>query len=198
MNQDKLKEAAEHYRRFCECVGVDLTLPDTVDTPLRVAKLFLREFTRGYTEADSAFSFTTFPVDEATPQSLVTVTGIRWDSCCRHHHLPVFGFACVAYLPEQRLAGLSKLPRLVKHLSAKPTVQEDLTKEVALSLAAKTLTRFAAVQLVGTHTCMACRGVHDHDSRTITTYFHDPDHRVDTRQEFLQAVNLWHSANRGI
>ena len=82
MNQERLKEAAGHYRRFCECVGVDLTLPDTKDTPMRVAKLFLREFTQGYSDADTAFNFTTFPVDDNTPQSLVTVTGIRWSSCC--------------------------------------------------------------------------------------------------------------------
>lgn len=191
-----LAVAAEHYRKFCEAVGIDLTKEDTKDTPTRVAKMFLREFTAGASKRPP-FNMTKFARNGDS--NLVTVAGIRWVSLCRHHHLPVVGYAHVCYLPAEYIIGLSKIPRLVKWLAANPSVQEELTQNIKDILVQELQPMFAGVQLVAVHACMACRGVSEHESRTTTTSFHNPDSSYKaTRDEFLEAISMWHGSHRGI
>lgn len=192
----QLEEAAEHYKKFCEALGIDLTKPDTVDTPMRVAKLMHNEFLVG--TRDKPFTFTTFPYREKDHGQLVTETGIRFVSVCAHHHLPIIGYAHVAYIPRERLAGLSKLPRLVEWIAAQPTVQERLTQDILQSLRAELEPHFIGVKLIAVHECMACRGVRSFESRTHTTALWCSSGEYQkydsTKAEFQANIEEWYRA----
>jgi GTP cyclohydrolase I len=193
----RITKAATHYKKFCETLGINISLPDTVDTPRRVAKMFAQEFTAGAAPAD--FTFTTFPADPATADQLVTVAGVRFTSICRHHHLPVVGYIHFGYIPGSCIVGLSKIPRAIQWMSAKPTVQEEMTHEIVDWFFDQLKPRYAAVSVIGLHNCMACRGVHDYESRTITNAIKvGPDSTkqnfADTTKEFLHAIDLWYKS----
>lgn len=202
---EQLEKAAGHYKAFCEILGIDLTRPDTVGTPDRVARMMLDDFTVGLRAPD--FKFTTFPAEGA--DQLVVVAGIRVVSVCAHHHLPFFGTCHVCYLPKEKLAGLSKLPRAVQHVARQPTMQEVVVNKIVELLAEKLEPRFIGVSMVAEHTCMSCRGVNEHDSLTITNRFWaNPTERSKTyptkiltvedfettKQEFFRAVDEWYKA----
>ncbi len=192
-----LAKAADHYRKFCEELGINLAKPDTEGTPERVAKMFANEFLIG--EGEMPFDFTTFPIE--TPDEgnqLVTVTGIRFVSICAHHHLPIIGYAHVCYLPGKRLVGLSKLARLVEWRAARPTVQEELTYDIAHHLIQQCSPQFVGVKLIATHECMACRGVGSYESRTHTErLWCKEDNMSDfdtTRAEFSANISEWYKS----
>jgi GTP cyclohydrolase I len=190
-----LAQAAWHYTKFCNALGIDLTRPDTVDTPMRVAKLFHDEFLAG--DKARPFKLTTFPVDEGARNQLVTMTGIRFVSICAHHHLPIVGLAHVCYLPDKRIVGLSKIPRLVEWRAARPTVQENLTRDILDTLVAGLRPLYAGIKLVATHECMACRGVKSHQALTHTNAFWcRSDNYADfdtTKAEFQANIDEWYA-----
>jgi GTP cyclohydrolase I len=189
--EERILAATEHYKKFCEAVGVDITRQDTIDTPKRIAKLFVNEFTRG--NRPPTFNITTFAVEEGVSDQLVSVPGIRFSSLCRHHHLPIIGYAHVAYLPDKLLVGLSKLARIVKWYAGQPTVQEEMTAGLLATLKTALEPRWVGVQIISQHTCMSCRGVEDYESRTITTKLscHEPEFH-GTKEEFERAIALWY------
>jgi len=191
-----LDKAALHYRRFCETVGINLGREDTADTPQRVAKLFLKEFTAGQRCQD--FNFTTF---KAVGKDLVSVCGIRFDSICAHHHLPITGYAHFCYLPDKLIAGLSKIPRTIKWFASQPTVQEELTHTMLDALVSRLHPHFAAMTITATHACMACRGVKDYEARMTTTAIWTKRKSIKTyhhtHDEFQRAIDLWYSS-RGV
>lgn len=190
----RIKEAAAHYKKFCECIGIDLTQEDTVDTPMRVARMFACEFTQG--QHALPFKFTTFA---PAGKDLVCVCGIRFVSVCAHHHLPMMGQAHFCYLPKKKMAGLSKIPRYIKWAALRPTVQEGLTRDCLDSMCALLEPHFAAMTITATHTCMACRGVQEHEARMTTTAIFSEDGDIDrfanTRLEFQQAIDLWYKGH---
>ena len=193
-----LDKAAEHYKAFCEALGIDLTRPDTLDTPRRIAKMMHYDFMQGTREPD--FSFTTFPAEGS--DQLVAIPGIRLVSICAHHHLPIHGIAHVCYLPKDKLVGLSKIARAVQWIARQPTMQEHIINQIVAYLAKELSPRFIGVSIIGEHTCMSCRGVNENQSMTVTNKFWIPVHAravgktiadfESTKQEFLQAINMWH------
>lgn len=194
------QKAEYHYAEFCKALGIDLTKPDTIDTPRRVTRMMITDFLHGQQERD--FNFTTFPykAGEGNGQ-LVTVTGIRWVSLCAHHHLPIVGVAHVCYLPDAALVGLSKIPRLVKWRASRPTVQEELTQDILDVLQHLLSPKFVGVKLVALHECMACRGVRDYESRTHTNAFWSKDEPLSefasTKEEFQLNIQEWY-AGKGV
>lgn len=190
---ERIGEAAMHYRKFCQLVGIDLTKEDTKDTPRRVAKLFLDEFTAGNREMP--FKFTTF---KAAGKDLVSVCGVRFVSVCAHHHLPMFGYAHFCYLPDKEVAGLSKIPRLIKWAAKQPSVQEDLTRHILEEFVKVLRPHFAAVTLTAEHTCMSCRGVGDYEARMTTTALFARGNKLSkyntTKAEFQAAIDLWYKS----
>jgi GTP cyclohydrolase I len=194
--EPNLSRAAELYKAFCQELGIDLTKPDTEGTPERVARLFHSEFLVG--QRDIPFDFTTFPIEGDKADQLVTVTGIRFVSICAHHHLPIIGYAHVCYLPGKKLVGLSKLARLVEWRAARPTVQEELTYDIAQELIKRCEPQFVGVKLIATHECMACRGVRSYESRTHTERLWCKDDNMaefaTTRAEFASNISEWYQA----
>jgi GTP cyclohydrolase I len=143
-------------------LGQDLGADDLRETPRRVATAMAELLT------PRPFSMTTFANDEEYDE-LVVVRDIAFHSLCAHHLLPFIGVAHVAYVPAERIVGLSKLARLVEHFARRPQVQERLTHQVADALEARLAPRGVGVVLEATHLCMSLRGVGAAGARTLTT-----------------------------
>jgi GTP cyclohydrolase IA len=164
-------------------LGADLESDHLRETPRRVA--------RAYAELLSPrpFNATTFPNDEGYDE-LVIVGEIPFQSLCAHHLLPFKGKAHVAYLPGERLVGLSKLARVVELYSRRLQLQERLTTQVADWLDEHLQPRGAGVVLEAEHLCMSLRGVQTAGSNTVTSALRGAlKEDARTRQEFLSLIN---------
>lgn len=183
------QRAARAYREFMEACGLDTTTPHAKGTPERVARMFV-ELTEGLREPP--FKFTAFPRDpEHTYDQLVTVLNIPFMSLCAHHHVPYVGKAHVGYLPLKTIIGLSKIVRAVQWVSRKPSIQEDITEEVALLLERTLKPRAVLVMIEAEHFCVSFRGVQKPGSKTVTHCIRG--HRgYALKDEFLQLVRTHH------
>ena len=153
-------------------------------TPARMARALEELLT------PPAFDMTTFPNDEGYRQ-LVIERGIPFRSLCEHHLLPFTARAFVAYLPGERVLGLSKLARVVEMFACRPQVQERLTQQVADWLHAQLLPEGVGVVLVAEHLCMTLRGARAQGATTITSALHGvllDDHRA--REEFFALAGI--------
>jgi GTP cyclohydrolase I len=164
-------------------LGVDDSGP-LEKTPARMARALEELLT------PRTFDMTTFPNDEGYRQ-LVIERGIPFRSLCEHHLLPFTGRACVAYLPGEKILGLSKLARVVEMFACRPQVQERLTQQVADWLHAQLLPQGVGVVLVAEHLCMTLRGARAAGATTVTSALHGvllEDHRA--REEFFTLAGI--------
>ena len=145
---------------------MDLDSEHYRDTPERTANAWLDELCSGLGE--KKFSLTTFPVGANYESSMVVLQHIPVRSVCAHHLLPFYGEATVAYIPDERLCGLSKLSRIVDYFSRRPQVQEELTSDITNFLCEQLSPQGAGVIVKATHMCMAMRGV-SHDGVMTTS-----------------------------
>lgn len=171
-------------RRLLQLLGEDPDRDGLVDTPQRVARS-LRWLTRGYssnprTELGGALF-------EERYSSMVLVKDIEVYSLCEHHMLPFFGRAHIAYIPNGRIVGLSKLARVVESLARRLQVQERLTDQIADVITAELEPLGVGVVIEAAHMCMMMRGVEKQNSRTITSAVRGvfADCQM-TREEFLR------------
>ena len=175
------EDAAENFRRILEYLGEDPTREGLLDTPKRYIK-FMEQFL-----SKDEFNFTAFE-NEGTDE-MVIQKDIHFYSLCEHHTAPFFGKAHVAYIPGEKIVGLSKLARTVHHYAGNFQNQERITTQIAERLEKELAPKGVAVMLEAKHLCMEMRGVKTHDTQTITTKltgaFKD---NHDTRNEFLSAV----------
>jgi GTP cyclohydrolase I len=160
-----LAAAEQAGRAFLKALGIDPddpAAPDMARTP--------RRFAEAYAELMSPepFDFTTFANSEGYDE-LVVVRDIPVHSICEHHLLPFTGVAHVAYLPADRVVGLSKLPRMVDYYARRPQTQERLTVQIADALAARLQPRGIGVVIEAVHTCMTLRGARATGSKTSTS-----------------------------
>lgn len=175
------EDAENNFRRILEYLGEDPTREGLLDTPKRYVK-FMKQFLD-----KEDFNFTAF-ANEGTDE-MVIQKDIHFFSLCEHHTAPFFGKAHVAYIPGEKIVGLSKLARTVKHYAERFQNQERITTQIAERLEKELAPKGVAVMLEAKHLCMEMRGVKTHDTSTITTKltgaFKD---NHDTRNEFLSAV----------
>lgn len=159
-------------------IGEDIEREGLVDTPKRYTK-FLREFLD-----KKEFNITTF-ANEGYDE-MVIQTDIPFYSMCEHHMVPFFGKATIAYVPDERIVGLSKLSRILTHFSKNLQNQERITKQVAEFLDENLKPKGVAVSLTARHMCMEMRGVEKVGASTTTTHvsgtFRD---NANTKNEFL-------------
>ncbi len=177
-----LPAAEAAARALLVALGVDLSTPGIADTPRRVATAYAELLT------PVPFVATTFPNDEGYDE-LVVARDIPFHSLCMHHMLPFHGVAHVAYLPGERIVGLSKLARVVESFSRDLQVQERLTMQVASWMEETLRPRGVGVVLEAEHACIALRGVRKPGSRAVTSALRGllrDDAR--TRSEFLTLV----------
>jgi GTP cyclohydrolase I len=172
--------------RLLRELGEDTAREGLVDTPERVASS-LRYLTEGYTmEADDAIGAALF---EQQYDEMVLVKDIQFYSLCEHHLLPFFGVAHVAYQPDGRVVGLSKIPRLVDVYAHRLQLQERMTRQVAEGLERVTQPHGVAVVIEARHLCMEMRGVEKAGGQTVTSCmlgcFRDD---ARTRAEFLELI----------
>lgn len=192
-------KARRHYEEFLACIGLDTSEEGLADTPERVTQWMLAA-TANYRRKpqltcsavyDRAreLKLTTFPAGSA--DQLVFEGGITFNTICMHHMMPFFGTAYVAYLPKDKIIGLSKLPRVVDFFSKRPQTQEYLTSEIVEYLVDILDPLFVGVLIRAQHTCVSCRGVLKPDAYTITSKFHCLTGEMDTtKKEFLSLVAL--------
>ena len=167
-------------------LGEDVAREGLRDTPRRVEKS-LRFLTSGYdTDIDTILNNALFTVEY---NEMVIVRNIDFYSLCEHHMLPFFGRCHVAYLPDRRVIGLSKIPRLVDVFARRLQVQERLTKQIAETIRDKVHPHGVAVVMEATHLCMAMRGVEKQNSVTVTSAMLGVFHTdARTRHEFLELI----------
>jgi len=185
---ERLKDAtiSDLARRMIELLGEDPNREGLRSTPERFEKA-LRFLTRGYEQdLDKVLNGAMFSVcyDE-----MVVVKDIELYSLCEHHLLPFFGKCHVAYIPNKRVVGLSKIPRLVNMFSRRLQIQERLTNQIARAIEEELKPVGVGVILEARHLCMVMRGVEKQNSQTVTSAmlgaFRENKH---TRDEFLALV----------
>ncbi|HET8647977.1 MAG TPA: GTP cyclohydrolase I FolE [Vicinamibacteria bacterium] len=177
---------ARAFRGVMEALDLDLGDPNLADTPLRVARAYGELFSGLAPGAEP--DLRTFPNQERYSQ-VVAVTGIPFHSVCAHHFLPFFGTAHVAYLPGERIVGLSKLARVVELYARRPQIQERLTEQVIGLLEERLRPQGAMVVLQARHFCMEMRGVAKPGAVTTTSAIRGAFDDARTRQEFLSLVS---------
>lgn len=171
----------EQFRAILEALGEDPTREGLRDTPRRYVK-FMREFL-----TPEPFSFTTFEAEDT--DEMVVVSNIPFFSLCEHHTAPFFGTATVAYIPNGRIVGLSKIPRLVDQYARRFQNQERITSQVAQAMQEHLAPLGVGVSLRAQHLCVAMRGVKKHDTWTTTTKLLGAMKTNDAaRAEFLARV----------
>jgi GTP cyclohydrolase I len=172
---------AERFGGVMEALGLDLADPNLADTPLRVAKAY-RELFTGLRRAEPTLR--TFPNTDGYSQ-MVALVDVPFASLCAHHFLPFFGSAHLAYLPQDRIVGLSKLARVVEHYSRRPQIQERMTEQVMALLTKRLRPQGAMVVLQARHLCMEMRGVRKPGAVTTTSAIHGAFEDERVRHEFL-------------
>ena len=176
----------ELYRELLARIGEDPTRDGLICTPERMEKS-MAFLTRGYTmDLDAVLHDALFDVDY---DEMVIVKDIEFYSLCEHHLLPFFGRAHIAYVPDGKVIGLSKIPRLVDVFARRLQVQERLTRQIGEAIVEAIHPQGVAVILEGSHLCMMMRGVEKQRSSTVTSaMFGVFKSQLQTRNEFLSLV----------
>ena len=181
------EEVQEAVRTLITWAGDDPTREGLLDTPKRVLKAF-NEFFSGYREDPDKILSKTFE-EVAGYDEMVVIKNIRLESHCEHHMVPILGTAHVAYIPEKRVVGISKLARIVDCYAKRLQTQETLTAQIAACIQRVLLPGGVAVVIDASHQCMTTRGVHKTSANTITSRMLGI-FRTDarTRMEFLNFI----------
>ena len=187
-----MKDFESAIRKILQEIGEDPDRQGLEDTPRRIEKMY-KELTRGYKQtAAGLINDAMFDVDY---DEMVVVTNINFYSLCEHHMLPFFGVAHVGYIPNGKVVGLSKIPRIVDMYARRLQVQERMTAQIANVLQKHLNPNGVGVVVEGYHMCMSMRGVEKEKAKMITStllgsYKKDPK----TRTEFLELIRSERSA----
>ncbi len=163
------KEAEEAFVKIFKWMGEDPRREGLLETPKRVVKAF-KEYFGGYKENPEKVLEKTFG-DVDGYDDMVVQKNISVQSHCEHHMAPIIGFAHVAYIPNKRVVGLSKLARLVEVFSKRLQTQERLTMQIAQTLMHSLEAKGVAVTIDATHQCMTMRGIKKEQATTVTNYY---------------------------
>ena len=173
-NQKKIdaisdKEAEEAFIKILQWLGEDPSREGLLETPKRVTKAF-KEYFKGYKEDPKEILSKTFG-DVNGYDDMVIQKNISVQSHCEHHMAPIIGVAHVAYIPKDRVVGLSKLARVVEVFSKRLQTQERLTMQIANTLMESLDAKGVAVTIDSTHQCMTMRGIKKEQATTVTNYY---------------------------
>jgi GTP cyclohydrolase I len=184
----KKRRIEKHFKEIMETLGLDLSDDSLMDTPKRVAKMYVDEICKGLRE-DTFPKITT--VKNKFGSQMVTEANITMNSLCEHHFVTICGFAHISYIPKKdgKVIGLSKMNRLVEYWGSRPQVQERLTEQIQKSMCELLDTDDVAVVVDGVHFCVRSRGIKDSSSVTRTSalsgkYLDDPK----VREEFFNSI----------
>ena len=163
------KEAEDAFRKILTWMGEDPSREGLLETPKRVVKAF-KEYFKGYKEDPNQILDKTFG-DVEGYDDMVVQKNISVQSHCEHHMAPIIGKAHVAYIPKERVVGLSKLARVVEVFSKRLQTQERLTMQIANTLMESLDAKGVAVTIDSTHQCMTMRGIKKEQASTVTNYY---------------------------
>ena len=163
------EKAEESIRTIIQWIGEDSNREGLISTPKRVVKAF-KEYFKGYTEDPKHFLSKTFTEVEGY-DDMVIEKNISVQSHCEHHMAPIIGVAHVAYIPSDKVVGLSKLARVVEVFSKRLQTQERLTMQIAKTIMEVLKPRGVAVTIDAAHHCMTIRGIKKENTTTVTNYF---------------------------
>ena len=186
---DKIDSIQKNFTEIMTTLGLDLSDDSLTDTPLRVAKMYVNEIFWGLDY--EAFPKCTTVNNKMHYDEMVVERNINVQSNCEHHFVVIDGLATVAYIPNKKVLGLSKINRIVEYFAKRPQIQERLTEQVFHALQFILETDNVAVVVNARHYCVRSRGVEDAGSSTVTSklgggFREDPM----LRAEFMRMVSL--------
>jgi GTP cyclohydrolase I len=187
-DEEKIAAIAPHFKAIMEILGMDLRDDSLRGTPLRVAKMYVKELFQGLNPANMP-SMTLFE-NKFQYNEMLVEKNINFYTNCEHHFVPFFGKAHVAYISSGKVIGLSKLNRLVEYFSKRPQVQERLTMQIGKALQTVLQTQDVAVMMDAKHLCVSSRGVKDDSSNTITSFFGGKFQEEKKKMEFLKYIDI--------
>lgn len=183
-NDEKYQRIKELMTGVVTTLGLDLDDDSLSETPHRIAKMYVNEVFSGLDYAN--FPKISVIENKMKVDEMVKVSDINLTSTCEHHFITIDGAATVAYIPANKIIGLSKINRIVRFFAQRPQVQERLTQQILVALQALLETDNVAVSIHATHFCVKSRGVMDVNSETSTTALGGIfKTNVHTRAEFL-------------
>jgi GTP cyclohydrolase I len=165
--KDKIDQIEQHFTKIMKIMGLDLSDDSLTETPKRVAKMYINEIFWGLDY--EAFPKCTTVENKMNYDEMVIEKNVNVQSNCEHHFVVIDGVAAVAYIPNKKVLGLSKINRIVEYFSKRPQIQERLTEQVYHALQYILGTNNIAVVIDAQHYCVKSRGVEDVGSSTVTS-----------------------------
>ena len=184
--EEKKRIIEENFKQIMETLGLDLTNDSLIETPKRMAKMYVDEIFAGLKPEN--FPKITVVKNESGSQ-MVTEGMITVNSVCEHHLVTICGYAHLAYIPKENVLGLSKFNRIVEYFSSRPQIQERLNDQIAKALIHILGTEDVAVVIDAVHFCVRGRGVKDSSSLTRTASLHGVFKSEQiVRNEFINSI----------
>lgn len=185
-DDEKIQSIEFHFQEIMKELGLDLNDDSLSGTPYRFAKMYVKELFYGLNPKNKP-NLSTFENKYGYKKMLIE-QNIRIDSSCEHHFLPMIGHAHVAYIPNGRVIGLSKINRLVDYYAHRPQVQERLCLQILKDLQEVLNTQDVIVVINAKHLCVSSRGIKDQDSFTTTIEYGGCFEKIEIRNEFLTVI----------
>jgi GTP cyclohydrolase I len=185
-DQQKIKLIAGHFHEIMHTLGLDMNDDSLKGTPQRVAKMYVQEIFSGL-NPDNKPQVALFE-NKYGYQEMLVEKDITLFSNCEHHFVPIIGKVHVAYIPGEKVIGLSKINRLVQYYAKRPQVQERLVNQIAAGLKEALGSDDVAVVIDAVHLCVSSRGIKDTNSSTITSHFGGKFEHEKTKLEFLALI----------
>lgn len=187
-DETKIEIITEHFAQIMHTLGLDLTDDSLKGTPKRVAKMYVNEMFWGL-NPDLKPTASHFKNKFSYSEMLIE-KDIAFYTHCEHHFVPFFGKAHIAYIPNGKVIGLSKLNRIVEYYAKRPQVQERMTMQIANELKDVLQTDNIAIIINAKHLCVASRGIKDDSSNTTTAEYSGLFNNIETKDHFHRLLGL--------
>lgn len=185
-DEEKIKNIQFHFRKIMEELGLDLTDDSLSGTPYRFAKMYVKELFYGLNPKNKP-KLSVFNNKYGYKKMLIE-QNITIDSSCEHHFLPITGHAHIAYIPKDKVIGLSKINRLVDYYAHRPQVQERLSLQILKDLQNTLDTKDVIVVIAAKHLCVSSRGIKDKNSFTTTIEYGGAFENERIREDFFRVI----------
>ncbi|SHI55801.1 GTP cyclohydrolase I [Mesonia phycicola] len=186
-DDEKVKNIEFHFSKIMTELGLDLSDDSLSGTPYRFAKMYVKELFYGLNPKNKP-KLSVFENKYGYRKMLVE-QNITIDSSCEHHFLPITGYAHIAYIPKNKVIGLSKINRLVDYYAHRPQVQERLSMQILLDLQDILETEDVIVMICAKHLCVSSRGIKDKNSSTTTIEYGGVFEKEDIRNNFFKIID---------
>ena len=187
--KEKIDKIENYFDHIVSTLGLDLEDDSLIDTPKRVAKMYVNEIFWGLDY--DAFPKATVVQNKMQYNEMVVEKGVSVQSYCEHHFVNIDGLATVAYVPNKKVLGLSKMNRIVEYFSRRPQIQERLTEQIYHALSFILETENVAVMIDAKHFCVKSRGVEDTQCSTVTSRLGGSfKAHPEVRAEFLALLKM--------